>query len=76
MNWIYSSATRAGLGPPEWIVIAIIFSLLLVGALESGGTASESQGALLTKRDKRVLAVGIAIVGLPVAFLLWRKLAG
>ena len=76
MNWIHSSAARAGLGPPEWIVIAIIFALLLVGSLESGSSESGHREALLTRTDKRVLMAGVAILVLLVSFLVWRKFAG
>jgi hypothetical protein len=41
MNWIYSTAARAGLGPPEGIVIAVIFALLFVALLETGGSDSK-----------------------------------
>jgi hypothetical protein len=55
MNWIYSIAARAGFGPPEWIVITIIFALLFVALLENGSSVSESDdhGAVLSRKENQ-----------------------
>ncbi|HEY4248665.1 MAG TPA: hypothetical protein VGM64_17725 [Lacunisphaera sp.] len=78
MNWIYSSAVQAGFGPPQWIVTATIFALLFVAVLETRGSASESDdhGEVLSRKEKRGLAVVSAILLPLIGFILWRRLVG
>ena len=72
MNWITSSAARAGLGPPEWIVIAILLLLISAAIFEQSDGDRDYRGPVLTVRDKRVLIAGLALLSLLGGFLIWR----
>jgi hypothetical protein len=72
INWVHSAAARAGLGPPEWIVIAIILALVFVAGFERGGADSSAQAITLTRRDKWVVTTLIALIISLVALAVWR----
>src|SRR5215207_1368759 len=55
MNWVNSAAARAGLGPPEWLVIAIILSLLFAASFEHRRGVSSTRTLVLTRTDKLVV---------------------
>jgi hypothetical protein len=72
MNWVYSASARAGLGPPEWIVIAVIFTLLLVAAFEPGGGESNSRTIVLTRKDRWLVTALVSLIVLFIGFAMWR----
>lgn len=72
MNWMYSSAARAGLGPPEWIVISILFLLVCAAASEARGDNSDYRGPLLTVRDRRMMIAGLLLLGSLLTYLTLR----
>jgi hypothetical protein len=76
MNWINSSAVRAGFGPPEWIVIAILLALLFVAMAEGGHGASDCRSVILTKQDRCIFLTGLAALSVLVGFLVWRTFGG
>lgn len=78
MNWLYSSAVRLGFGPPEWVVIAIVVSLLFVAFIENGSSGAEidCRDAVLSRKEKRsVIAVSAVLLSL-IGFVLWRSFVG
>ena len=72
INWVYSAAARAGLGPPEWIVIAIIAALIVVAGLERGDNTSSFQTIVLTRRDKWAVTTIAGLIVSMIALAVWR----
>lgn len=69
---MHSAAARAGLGPPEWIVIGIILALVFAVSLEGGGASSSSQIIALSRRDKWTVVALIGLIVSLIAFAAWR----
>ena len=76
MNWVNSTAARLGLGPPAWIVIAILLVLLFVGSLEFGGSATDRHNVVLTRKDKWAITTLLGLMASLISFVAWRKFIG
>ena len=72
MNWVNSAAARAGLGPPEWLVIAIILSLLFAASFEHRRGVSSTRTLVLTRTDKLVVTALVTLIAFLAGLAVWR----
>jgi hypothetical protein len=76
MNWVNSTAARLGLGPPGWLVIAIILAFLFVGSLEFGGSDTDRHNVVLTRRDKWAITTLLGLMASLISLVALREFIG
>jgi hypothetical protein len=70
--WLHSAAARAGIGPPQWIVIGIMVALVCVAGFEGSGLRSGSPVLVLSRRDKAAAAALVGLTVVVAALAWWR----